>query len=316
MLTSELQTFLSELIHITNRSSAESFKQAVMQQLNGLIPFDMALWAGGYVENLQLNNVFLYELPNSLMDSWEKIKHQDRLLAGLIANPGQTFDVYEFYSCRERNSLATYQQHSKLFGIENAISTALPDPGTGLLEIMSLYRRDPDQKFSKKEQLTKQFVFPIIKNAWYHNQIQQMALVSATSLVALCDNRGWLRIPDSRFISLLKDQWPSWSGPILPEPILFWLKNTEKQTLKRNNIFYCRKKVNDMTLVEANLKGNTDALTKREDQIAELFASGLTYKQIAEKLNLSPNTVRRHIESVYKKLKISNKMELQQTLNP
>lgn len=50
-------------------------------------------------------------------------------------------------------------------------------------------------------------------------------------------------------------------------------------------------------------------LTKREQEILEQIARGLNYHQIAVNLIISPSTVRKHIENVYKKLQVHNKVE-------
>ncbi len=50
-------------------------------------------------------------------------------------------------------------------------------------------------------------------------------------------------------------------------------------------------------------------LTKREQDILEQIAKGLNYHQIAVNLIISPATVRKHIENVYKKLQVHNKVE-------
>jgi DNA-binding NarL/FixJ family response regulator len=50
-------------------------------------------------------------------------------------------------------------------------------------------------------------------------------------------------------------------------------------------------------------------LTSREEQILKSTVAGLNYKQIAEKLELSPFTIRNHITRIYDKLHISSKAE-------
>ena len=44
--------------------------------------------------------------------------------------------------------------------------------------------------------------------------------------------------------------------------------------------------------------------------IARLFSWGLSYKEIARSLNLSPNTIRTHLQTVYSKLEITDKAQL------
>ena len=51
-------------------------------------------------------------------------------------------------------------------------------------------------------------------------------------------------------------------------------------------------------------------LTKRQDQIIDFLLRGDSYTDIAIQLNLSVNTVRKHITILYKKLKINNRTSL------
>lgn len=50
-------------------------------------------------------------------------------------------------------------------------------------------------------------------------------------------------------------------------------------------------------------------LTEREVEVLEQLSTGLPYTAIAEKLFISPSTVRRHIENIYKKLQVHSKVE-------
>ncbi|HEY1971273.1 MAG TPA: response regulator transcription factor [Pseudonocardia sp.] len=51
-------------------------------------------------------------------------------------------------------------------------------------------------------------------------------------------------------------------------------------------------------------------LTNRETEVLRLVATGLTAKQIAAKLHLSPRTVENHIQSTLRKLHLHNRIEL------
>lgn len=50
-------------------------------------------------------------------------------------------------------------------------------------------------------------------------------------------------------------------------------------------------------------------LTKRETEILVQLSKGLNYNSISENLIISPSTVRKHIENIYKKLQVHSKME-------
>ena len=50
-------------------------------------------------------------------------------------------------------------------------------------------------------------------------------------------------------------------------------------------------------------------LTNRESEVLEHLSKGLSYGKIAENLFISLGTVRKHIENIYKKLQVHNKLE-------
>jgi len=61
--------------------------------------------------------------------------------------------------------------------------------------------------------------------------------------------------------------------------------------------------------IEQNNNLEEIKLTNRETDILEHLSKGLNYNKIAENLIISPSTVRKHIENIYKKLQVHNKME-------
>ncbi len=50
-------------------------------------------------------------------------------------------------------------------------------------------------------------------------------------------------------------------------------------------------------------------LSNREHEVLEQLAEGLSHTVIAKNLFLSPSTVRKHIENIYRKLQVHNKLE-------
>ncbi|HEX2683229.1 MAG TPA: response regulator transcription factor [Ferruginibacter sp.] len=52
-----------------------------------------------------------------------------------------------------------------------------------------------------------------------------------------------------------------------------------------------------------------DVLSRRENEILEMLSTGLLYKEISDKLNISSETVRKHVYHIYEKLHVSNRIE-------
>jgi len=55
--------------------------------------------------------------------------------------------------------------------------------------------------------------------------------------------------------------------------------------------------------------GELESLSNRENEILKLLSKGLLYKEIADQLGISTNTVRQHIHKIYEKLHVQNRTE-------
>ncbi|HHV92952.1 MAG TPA: response regulator transcription factor [Firmicutes bacterium] len=51
-------------------------------------------------------------------------------------------------------------------------------------------------------------------------------------------------------------------------------------------------------------------LTPREKEVLQLIASGLTNAEIAERLFISPHTVKNHVTNIYKKIKVEDRTQI------
>lgn len=56
-------------------------------------------------------------------------------------------------------------------------------------------------------------------------------------------------------------------------------------------------------------------LTPREKEVVDYICTGLSNKEIAEKLFISANTVKNHVYNIYKKLNVKNKVDLINLVN-
>lgn len=61
-----------------------------------------------------------------------------------------------------------------------------------------------------------------------------------------------------------------------------------------------------MNYQQENLRA---ALTPRETVVLKFLAQGLSNKDIAVNMRLSPSTVKRHVENILRKLQLKNRVE-------
>ncbi len=65
----------------------------------------------------------------------------------------------------------------------------------------------------------------------------------------------------------------------------------------------------ELSRVKLGIEGDS-VLTQREREVFSLLLEGLSYKRIAENLNVSENTVKYHIKNLYSKYEVSSRAEL------
>ena len=60
---------------------------------------------------------------------------------------------------------------------------------------------------------------------------------------------------------------------------------------------------------QENNNSLVETLSQRENEILQLLAKGLLYKEIADQVHISTSTVRQHIHKIYEKLHVQNRTE-------
>jgi DNA-binding CsgD family transcriptional regulator len=132
---------------------------------------------------------------------------------------------------------------------------------------------------------------------------------------AVCDTAGVLLHLDDRCQALLRLEWPQWPGGSLPEALQDAALQAEGQPAFVGRRIVVRLVSQGNTLLLAvRLRAAQDRLSARQRGIAELYASGCTGSEIAERLGLATSTVNNHLGDIFKKLQVSSKVQLARAL--
>lgn len=313
----ELSELMLALFQGALDKTVEQYKDWALGEVCRVIPFDSALWAAGaWIDGRpQTHSMHLHRMSPDFPQSWMRHQHEDRLIRDLTEQTNNTFNIN---IQREYGGQAIYAEHCKPHGMEHILATAATHADTRLLNVICLYRNDPANGFDDAMRERKELLFPhLIETAranWMLNLGKPESHARATPHAA-SDSQGVLHVAMPAFVELCQREWPGWKGPTLPYELVDALTRTQA-SYRGQRITIDSRPSGELTLLCARLRGAVDELTKREAEVAQLYAQGMDYKTIAKQIGLSPTTVRTHLTRTYEKLGVGDKAQLAKMLYP
>lgn len=235
---------------------------------------------------------------------------QDFFRLAMTAHPGTTFNLSDLTTHARFVRTPLYQNVGKRYKIEWSLGTLLVEPVSSLQEFLTLWRHDPKRPFSETERLTKELLMPHIAEAHRASRLREVTDDPGSRRIcwAVADERGFLREANPGFIQCLREHWPDWQGSKLPDVLCKALHDVTPLKIGHKKLSVVLKEPYRFMQVMASTA--LDGLSPREREVAERYAQGETYAEIAIALSLSPATVRNHIAHCYRKLAVNNKAEL------
>ncbi len=295
------------------------FQEWALHIVQKLIPFDSAMWGSGTYLPEDIHSMYLFNQPQEMLDVYvEKYQRDDFLRKAAILNAGTTINIRDLVTREEFEATEVYKDHAKRWRMEGLLCTVLTDQASGLLDFISFWRADPDNQFSDRDRQRKELLMPHLVAAWRNRKFLQVRLQLAGRSEdqggALADKMGYLQSVEPGFIRALRRIWPHWAGSLLPQDIINLIKKAPGQ-IQIGSFEWDVVAAGDLYFVRARATALPTNLTKREIQLIELAISGASYAMIADKLTLSSNTVRNHLQNIYRKLNVTNRVELMRRMN-
>lgn len=311
MTITKFSTLLLDLYRFTADDSPESFQSTVLDAVRNVLPFDSGLWATGRMspEGPVAHAVHAYRQPPEMMANYERVKHHDTVALAAFGSLGQTINA----SSTAPSTHPAVRDHCARFGMAHGLATIMADPVTGLFTAISLYRADPGRPFAESERLTKQALAPHLNEIGTlkrFSSLRDNGAAAPCRALALCDKQGFLHVAGASFAAMLRNEWPEWYGPQLPPALRERLRESKWQWKGGRAIVVKSEALNDLRLMSARRKSGIDHLGRRELEIAKRFGAGMGFRAIANALKISPATVRNHVQAIYAKLGIHNKVAL------
>jgi DNA-binding CsgD family transcriptional regulator len=285
-----------------------------LDRLRQLIPFHSAFWAAGAFtasRSIIFHSHYLDNQPDSLLADYFPIAQEDPLAEKVSASLGKpaTMDASSWQGS------APFSAYLKKYDVCYGMSTMVIDPVTRLSTAVSLYRPFGSSPFTAAECEIKEQIVPHLIETWSANRLAHLTRLCDTGhkipySAAIVDERAVLHVADDSFPGMLRTEWPEWQGPAVPVHLVQMLRQNESAAFVGNRIVIGATRVKDRVLLRARAVASWDRIGARERTVAQLAARGLSRKEIAGKLRLSPSTVHNHLSAVYEKLQVRSKTQL------
>lgn len=314
---SPLSDILLEVYGRVGTTPAARFRRTVLEIVRCYLPFDSALWGSFTLEpgGARAHSGTLYGLPDQMMVDYQDIKQHDWLNLQSVAAPGTTFNVSAEQIKDTVHPLAL--SHMRKYGMEHTLCTAFAEPKLNLWTAIALYRGPAGCTYTEEERELKQALVPHVVQAWHLNAIHAVSDRDAHEDLcrtrALVDAHGLVHATEPGLAQLLCREWEGWEGPRLPDSVAEAVA-TDGAFRGRTVSVHTLGRFDQLTLIEVREAAAVDQLTPRQRAVAEAFATGQTYREIAASLGTSPATIRNHLQAVYEKLGVSSKIELARRL--
>lgn len=306
----DLQWFISNLYCEGAEVEPERFRRWALQQLRRIIPFDAAIWGSGNRQQTRFSNVTIEGLGPDFARALEASIEYNPLFDAVLSHPGKPCAMSDVMPDRKFYKSALYRDTFAPFGVERILSSINLDRRSGLETLLTIYRFDRKHKFSAEEKRTQEYILHHLIHAASHAfflTIARPVTHKRQEWNAVCDSAGLFQDVEPRFVDMLEQAFPDWSGERLPfeMPAAGFSGDVGGGLCLR-----VESMSDDLYLLHLRESGPLDELTQRERDVVLQVCDGLSAKAIGRSLDLAPSTVSTHLYRAYRKLGVESRTNL------
>jgi DNA-binding CsgD family transcriptional regulator len=311
MNPSQLSEFVLKLVS----SAVDSYPAAHQQNMIGLVRevvmFDAAWWGwSSFNAGLTtLVNSTTYNLPPDYETAFRRVSGKDpfirfgkRLKDFALSlptdDPSLQDEFRDFLS--DFGIRATLNGHCRLQG------------ATSYNFFMSLYRFDRGARFSQEETADFRLILRHLEQSLSLSLRAELRSLAPVDGEAAILGRGGAVVRATRnFLDNFAEEGLS-GGAV--EPVLRKLVKPETQWSGNALMLTSHPYADGLTLVLQSHRDLRTRLSTAEREVAELYMSGMTMKQIAASRNVSSHTIRNQLSNIYRKIGARGKLSLARLL--
>ncbi len=290
--------------------SISTFHTQALLLTGSLVGFDKAWWGQAtWDDNLPTeHSSFFLGLPSDYAAQWGELKARDVSLEKMHQRPG----VCQAIDCTAPDAPPALAELGRQYNLGYALAIALVDPNTQLGVHLTLFRSLGSQPFSPLEQRLLEWLMPHLLVAEQASYLHTLAALRDSegaydeAALAVSDRFGVLLSAEPAFSLMLAAEWPGRECRSLPEGSI------PEHGYRGRTVQIEPSAIGDLVLLTARRCSRPTLLSARELEVAQGFAVGQTYKEIARQMGVAPCTVRHHLRNIYQKLGINRKGHIAQ----
>lgn len=306
----QYSTLLLQLYRHAQALPVDKFQDATLELVRPHVHFDSSMWGTATMmeDGIDIHSVHLYNSSPAMLKEYQKIKHFDTAAMRVTAQPTLTlgFHVEDFPGDANRE----FRQFLHDFGHRNFLITSDINPVTRFVQWVSLYRKDLDARCTGTDIDLLACLAPHLMQALALNRLVHLdGLVRDAArekwCVAIADIKGVIYHADDRFKRLVL---AARTLADLPSALLQKLlaPSASIACIAYADVVIQSNRQGEILFLKARARESVDALSDREFLVACLIARGLSQKQVAARLDRSPETIRTQVKAIFAKLSISN----------
>jgi DNA-binding CsgD family transcriptional regulator len=314
----ELHRLILNVYQAAQNSSIDEFHEIVLGSVKKILPFDSCRWGVALTrtdESLQFHRVHLHNEDPESMTGYAELSAKDLMGLRAATHPGKTINFQAKDTYSRRPGYSEFLHYLRRYRHENLLLIGSVSSSKGI-KSLSFYRGDEHNHFTESERQICEALFPHMMEALSINLKLSLAAVKSNDgptrwPMVMCDPNGFIVYAEPEFLSLIQEEWPGSPCHRLPASLVTSLLDQKQRHLLGASIFAaCMQRDDTRIYIKARRRLAVDALSKREIEVAKEIANGLSFKEIARALNLSPATVRNHTQRIHERLEIRSNTEL------
>jgi len=314
---------LLPLYELAYQAPAECFCALAIAFLRRHVSFDAAFWCNAQADistaEVVPNALHIEHLDTSFLMAWAREVETDPVLHRCYANHGevQRIDVDITYA-----KLGSSRRLLRQVNINSYECTLLDGFSPGEIQFLSLYHEQREW-CSDEEKRHVEALLPHMRLAWKMNHALEANSVACGGAsteagtswcVAEAATGAVIRAQRAFEQAMAADFAGPRQAGCLAASIMREVGVRTRGRIKTMENLYEFRVVGAHLFIAARGCRAHGRLTPRQHQVARLYASGLSHKEVAASLGIAPSTVRNLVAAVFDQLGVGSRMDLLRAL--